>query len=109
MVAVGLLLTPFDVYLEGEGASDVKHEWINGLVYAMSRGHPEHGRLSAALVRDAPQTEACRVYSSDTLIISKRWNAPRSRCGIVCGAILTKGQRIRTGKSIGEAITNPAS
>ena len=52
--------------MEAEG--DTKHEWINGLIYAMSRGTPEHGRLSAAMVRALPETEQCRVYSSDTLI-----------------------------------------
>ena len=40
---------PFEDYLVLESTSDTKHEWINGLVYAMSRGTPEHGRLSAAV------------------------------------------------------------
>ena len=36
----------FADYLEAEGSSDVKHEWFNGSVYAMSRGTPEHARLT---------------------------------------------------------------
>ena len=63
-----ILFMPFDEYLELEAKSDTKHEWINGLIYAMSRGTPEHGRLSAAIVRALPQTAERRVYSSDTLL-----------------------------------------
>jgi Uma2 family endonuclease len=64
--ATKLPFVPFDEYLTLEAAGDVKHEWINGLVYAMSRGTPQHGRLSAAVIRALPQTEECRVYASDT-------------------------------------------
>lgn len=66
--AAELLSTPFDEYLALESKSDFTHEWINGLVYAMSRGTPEHRRHSAAMVRGLPQTEECRVYSLDTLL-----------------------------------------
>jgi len=101
-------LVPFEEYLAMEAASDVKHEWINGLIYAMSRGTPEHGRLSAAMVRALPETEQCRVYSSDTLIyIEKAEHSTYADASIVCGAILTRGARDKNGKSLGEAITNP--
>ncbi|HTE56466.1 MAG TPA: Uma2 family endonuclease, partial [Kofleriaceae bacterium] len=85
-----------------------KHEWINGLVYAMSRGTPEHGRLSAAMVRALPQDAECRVYSSDTLFyIEKAQHSTYADASIVCGAILTRGAKDKNGKSLGEAITNP--
>jgi hypothetical protein len=32
-------------YFEAEETADERHEWIDGVVYAMSRGTPEHGRL----------------------------------------------------------------
>ena len=103
-----IVFTPFDKYLELETASDVKHEWINGLIYAMSRGTPEHGRLSAAMVRALPQTAECRVYSSDTLLyIEKAQHSTYADASIVCGAILTRGAKDKNGKSLGEAITNP--
>lgn len=106
--AAELVFTPFDEYLALEATSDVKHEWINGLVYAMSRGTPEHGRLSAAMVRALPQTEDCRVYSSDTLLyIEKADHSTYADASIVCGAILTRGAKDKNGKSLGEAITNP--
>ena len=103
-----ILFMPFDEYLELEAKSDTKHEWINGLIYAMSRGTPEHGRLSAAIVRALPQTAERRVYSSDTLLyIEKAQHSTYADASIVCGAILTRGAKDKNGKSLGEAITNP--
>ena len=101
-------VTPFDEYLALESSSDIKHEWIGGLIYAMSRGTPEHGRLSAAIVRALPQTSDCRVYSSDTLLyIENAQHSTYADASIVCGAILTRGAKDKNGKSLGEAITNP--
>jgi Uma2 family endonuclease len=107
--AATLRFTPYDEYLALEASSDEKHEWISGLVYAMSRGTPEHGRLSAAMVRALPQTADCRVYSSDTLLyVEKARHSTYADASIVCGAILTRGAKDRNGKSLGEAITNPS-
>jgi len=107
--AAELLFTPFDEYLALESSSDLKHEWINGLVYDMSRGTPEHGRLSAAIVRALPQIGDCRVYSSDTLLyVEKAQHSTYADASIVCGAILTRGAKDKNGKSLGEAITNPS-
>jgi Uma2 family endonuclease len=101
--ASDLALVPFEAYLVMESTSETKHEWINGFVYAMSRGTPEHGRLSAAMVRALPQTEACRVYSSDTLLyIEKAEHSTYADASIV-----TRGAKDKNGKSLGEAITNP--
>jgi Uma2 family endonuclease len=106
--AAELVFTPYDAYLAHEAVSDAKHEWIQGHVYAMSRGTPEHGRLSAAMVRALPQTEDCRVYSSDTLIyVENAQHSTYADASIVCGAILTRGAKDKNGKSLGEAITNP--
>ena len=109
VIAAELLFTPYDEYLAHEAESDTKHEWINGHVYAMSRGTPEHGRLSAAIVRALPQTEDCRVYSSDTLLyVEAAQHSTYADASIVCGAILTRGAKDKNGKSLGEAITNPS-
>ncbi|HEX2689535.1 MAG TPA: Uma2 family endonuclease [Kofleriaceae bacterium] len=107
-IAAELTIVPFEAYLAMESTSETKHEWINGLIYAMSRGTPEHGRLSAAMVRALPQTEQCRVYSSDTLLyIEKAEHSTYADASIVCGAILTRGAKDQNGHSLGEAITNP--
>lgn len=104
-----LIFTPFGEYLEAESRSELEHEWINGLVYAMSRGTPEHGRLSAAIIRALPQSDECRVYSSDTLLyVEKAQHSTYAGASIVCGAILTRGARDKNGKSLGKAITNPS-
>jgi Uma2 family endonuclease len=103
-----ILFTPFDAYLELEANSDIKHEWINGLIYAMSRGTPEHGRLSAAIVRALPQTPEHRVYSSDTLLyIEQAQHSTYADARIAPHTILTRGAKDKNGKSLGEAITNP--
>ncbi len=106
--AAHLPFTPFDAYLALEATSDDKHEWINGYVYAMSPGTPEHGRLTAAIVRALPQTADCRVYSSDTLLyIEAAKHSTYADASIVCGAIITHGAKDKNGKSLGEAIENP--
>lgn len=43
--------TSFEDYLLAEASSDIKHEWCHGVVYAMSRGTPEHGRLTMRVAR----------------------------------------------------------
>lgn len=107
--AAHLVFTPFDEYLELEARSDDKHEWINGHVYAMSRGTPEHGRLTAAVVRALPATNDCRIYSSDTLLyIEAAQHSTYADASIVCGAIITRGAKDKNGKTLGEAITNPS-
>lgn len=99
---------PFDEYLVLEASSELKHEWINGLIYALSRGTPEHGRLTASIVRALPQSSECRVYSSDTLLyIEHAQHSTYADASIVCGAVLTRGAKDKNGKSLGEAITNP--
>jgi Uma2 family endonuclease len=60
-------------------------------------------------MRALPETEQCRVYSSDTLLyIEKAEHSTYADASIVCGAVLTRGARDKNGKSLGEAITNPA-
>jgi Uma2 family endonuclease len=55
-------------YLELEEASNVKHEYLEGEIYARAGGTPEHAALAASIssalhsqLRGGP----CRVYSSD--------------------------------------------
>lgn len=58
-------------YLAAEEVGDVKHEYVNGEIFAMSGGTPTHGALAMAVgsllfaaLRDRP----CRVFSSDVRI-----------------------------------------
>lgn len=99
----------FADYLEAEQSSDVKHEWFNGSVYAMSRGTPEHARLSARIVRlignELPAD--CEVYSSDMMLYVAEVKLSTYADGsVVCGELETITVK-RHGKSLGEGVTNP--
>ena len=55
-------------YLAAEEASEIKHEYLRGEVFAMAGGTPEHAalaaRASAALIAGL-RGKPCNVYSSD--------------------------------------------
>jgi Uma2 family endonuclease len=58
-------------YARGEEASEVKHEWLNGEVFAMAGGIPEHAALAAAMqgiFSIQLAGKACRPFSSDLRI-----------------------------------------
>jgi Uma2 family endonuclease len=61
----------FQDYLSLEEASTVKHEFLDGHVWAMAGGTPEHGALAAnviALLANQLRGRACRVFTSDVRI-----------------------------------------
>jgi Uma2 family endonuclease len=95
----------FEAFLAAEEHSDTKHEWLDGVVYDMSRGTPEHGRLSAAIARElgVALKGECVVYSSDTMIyVTETKFATYADSIVVCGSLAT----YRVAK-LGEAVTNP--
>jgi Uma2 family endonuclease len=95
----------FADYLEAERSSDVKHEWFKGVVYAMSRGTPEHARL-LWLVRNSLPGD-CEVYSSDLMLyIAEAKLSTYADASIVCGPLETITVK-HHGKSLGEAVINP--
>ncbi len=60
-------LTP-EQYLQMEEKSDIKHEYINGYVYAMAGASDSHVTISlnlATLLRNHVRGSGCRVYISD--------------------------------------------
>jgi len=99
----------FEDFLAKERESDTRHEWLDGVVYAMAGGTIEHGRLAtnwtAALrMKLAGQ---CTAYSSDVMLYVRETNLATYPDGsVVCGPTDAQ-QVIRNGKVIGEAITNP--
>jgi Uma2 family endonuclease len=102
----------FEDYFEAEATSaddTPKHEWFDGVVYAMSRGTPEHGRLTSgvtvALGNVLPPE--CPLYSSDTMIFIPAANlATYADVSVVCGPLQTITVK-KDGRSLGRAITNP--
>jgi Uma2 family endonuclease len=58
----------FSEYLRSEAASNTKHEFLDGQVYAMAGGTPEHARIAANVIRELGSLlagGACREYTSD--------------------------------------------
>lgn len=60
-------VTP-EEYLARERKADTRSEYLNGQIFAMAGGTPEHALLAlnlAAELRQALKESPCRVYSSD--------------------------------------------
>jgi Uma2 family endonuclease len=102
----------FEDYFEREASSDAdapRHEWFDGVVYAMSRGTPEHGRLTSsvtiALGNVLPPD--CQIYAADTMLYVPAANlATYADASVVCGVLETITVR-KDGRSLGQAVTNP--
>jgi Uma2 family endonuclease len=61
-------------YLALEASSEIKHEYLNGEVFAMAGGTITHGALAAAIISAlsaALRDRACRVLSSDVRVRAK--------------------------------------
>jgi Uma2 family endonuclease len=102
----------FEDYFEAEvraAAGAPKREWFDGVVYMMSRGRPEHGRLTsrATIVFGNALPVTCQVYSSDTMLFIEAANlATYADLSVVCGQLETITVR-KHGKSLGQAVTHP--
>ncbi len=95
---------PFDEYLRLEEYSNVKHEYLDGAIYAMAGGSPRHAALTSqvngALVsqlRDRP----CVVFSSDLRIrVPSTGLATYPDVSVVCGPLQTDtGRSLRCTRS----------
>lgn len=96
----------FDEYLAAEQTSAVKHEWLDGVVYAMGGGNIEHGRLASRLQRllgNALEGE-CVLYTSDVAIyIREAGFSTYPDISMTCDPVEVYRGQI----GIGEAIMNP--
>lgn len=55
-------------YLEGEKLSEIKHEFMDGYVYAMAGASKRHNKVSlniAMSLNAAARNTLCEVYTSD--------------------------------------------
>lgn len=91
-------------YVAAEQASSLRHEYLNGQVYAMAGGTPEHGALAAAVMgelRAALVGKPCRVYSSDVRVsILETRLVTYPDASVVCGTL-------ETDPADRDAVTNP--
>src|SRR4051794_35912865 len=64
-------LVSAEEYLASEGASESKHEYLNGMVYAMAGGTQRHSALAVnivSLIHAQLRGKRCRPYNSDLLV-----------------------------------------
>jgi Uma2 family endonuclease len=91
-------------YLAAEVASEVRHEFLNGEVWAMAGGTPRHGALAAAMTGElhaALRGGPCRGYSSDVRVrIPETGLSTYPDLSVVCG-------ELETAPDDKDAITNP--
>lgn len=83
----------FEDYLVLEEASPVKHEFLDGHVWAMAGGSPEHGAIAAnviAMLGAALRDRPCRVFTSDVRVrVTATGLATYPDVSVVCGQLET--------------------
>jgi len=83
-------------YLAAEAKSDVRHEFLDGEVFAMAGGTPEHAALAAAVIAgliNALRGKPCRVYSSDLRVrVEATGLTTYPDASVVCGQLETSAQ-----------------
>ena len=78
-------------YLAVEEASNTKHEYFDGEIYAMAGGTPAHAALAVAMsaaLFEQLRGRACRVFSSDLRVrVPATGLATYPDVTVVCGAL----------------------
>jgi Uma2 family endonuclease len=94
----------YDAYLALERSTDQKHEWIDGVAYAMAGGTPAHSRLSAQMIVELARLigdRPCAVHTSDLKVRPEGLRfATYPDAAVVCGDE-------RTHADDANAVTNP--
>ena len=94
----------YSEYLAEEAKGDGRHEFLDGDVFAMAGGTPEHAALAVAVlgeIRNALRGKPCRVYSSDLRVRIEATQLTTYPDGsVVCG-------QLETSAADPNAITNP--
>jgi Uma2 family endonuclease len=91
-------------YLGFEASSNVKHEFLDGQIYAMAGRTPEHAALAAAVITLlGPQLRGgeCRPYNSDLRVCTPTGLTTYPDVTVICGPCELDG-------TDSLAITNPA-
>src|SRR3990172_153164 len=78
-------------YLAHEEASNVKHEYLDGEIYAIAGGTPEHASLAVAIassLRNQVAGRSCRVFSSDLRVrVAETGLTTYPDVSVVCGSL----------------------
>lgn len=81
----------YEDYLLLEQHSQVRHEFLDGEIYAMAGGTPEHAALAASVLRQIGNQlpAGCRTYTSDLRVrISKSDLTTYPDGAVVCGKVI---------------------
>ena len=83
-------------YLVAEAKSAVKHDYVNGEVYAMAGGTIEHGALGVAIgdeIRSALKGKPCRAFSSDVRVrVESTGGTFYPDLSVVCGKMASPAE-----------------
>lgn len=84
-------LISIEEYFQREEASEAKHDYIDGRIYAMAGGSPEHSLIAMNVGSEARgklKGKPCRVYGSDLLIsIPRKPFTHYPDVSIICGDV----------------------
>jgi Uma2 family endonuclease len=74
-------------YLALEGQSAIRHEYLDGEIYAMGGGTPDHSALGAAVIGllRAGIPASCRVYTSELRVRTATGLTTDPDAAVVCG------------------------
>jgi Uma2 family endonuclease len=82
---------PYSEYLVLEDQSPVRHEYLDGEIYAMAGGSPEHAALAAAVLRSVGNQlpPLCRTFTADLRIrIAASGLTTYPDGAVICGPIV---------------------
>lgn len=94
---------------EASDASGIRHEWVDGHVYAMSGATPEHGRLVTAISAElrAALRGQCTVRDGSVAVhVAATKAGLRPDVSVIYGPVI-KTVVEKKGRVEGEAIANP--
>jgi Uma2 family endonuclease len=94
----------YEQYLALEEESSVRHEYLDGEIYAMAGGSPDHAALAGAVIRviGARLPPGCRIFTSDLRVrIPATGLSTYPDAAVICG-------RTQRAHDDGLAVVNPA-
>lgn len=74
--------------------SDIKYEYVNGAIYGMAGGTPEHSLIAnniGAELRSAMRGKPCKAYNSDLALAVSENQYVYPDASIICGSVQTNG------------------
>ena len=87
-VSEAIAVSSFEAYLDGEQASERRHELVGSRVYAMAGGSERHD-LAAGLIYEAlapgARSQGCRPFMSNRLVRTRSGNAYYPDVMVACG------------------------